>query len=216
MTKNHSKSVIYDLFTELVRKIERLARQTLIQARDVVGNVRRESGSSMSKILYMSTRRTCAAPDTRAEGGVRTVYLDQRCIRIERVFAGVKMRLAVPVDSYRGVVLSCEDKGEQRLYQVTLVHRDCEFSVALHIAADWTDVLSIWQRWARFFGRPAIFSEEAGQGERSLRAAVPSRQRRRSATLAKRRPQILNRRRPGRVGSCSNLLEGAQELVSYE
>ncbi len=132
------------------------------------------------------------------------------------MFAGVKMRLAVPVDSYRGVVLSCEDKGEQRLYRVTLVHRDCEFSVALHEATDWTDVLSIWQRWARFFARPAIFNEEAGQSEKLLRAAVPARQRRRSATLAKRRSRILNRRRPGRIGSCANLLEGARELICYE
>ncbi|MGO9005257.1 MAG: DUF6101 family protein [Beijerinckiaceae bacterium] len=170
----------------------------------------------MSNVVYMSTRRTCAAPDLRAEGGVRTVFLDQRCIRIERVFAGVKMRLAVPVDSYRGVVLSCDEKDEQRLYRVTLAHRDCEFSVVLHVATDWTDVLSIWQRWARFFAQPAIFSEEAEQSEKLLRTAAPARQRRRNATLAKRRPRILNRRRPGRVGPVANLLEGARELISYE
>jgi hypothetical protein len=170
----------------------------------------------MSNVLYMTTRRICAVPDSRAEGGVRTVYLDRRCIRIVRVFAGVKMRLAVPVDSYRGVVLSCENKGEQRLYQVTLAHRDCEFSVALHEATDWTDVLSIWQHWARFFARPAIFNEEPGQSEKLLRGATPARQRRRGATLAKRRPRNLNRRRPGRIGPLSNLLEGARELICYE
>lgn len=175
-----------------------------------------KNGSCMGNVVYMSARRACAVPDSRADGGVRTVYLDQRCIKIERVFDGVKMRLRVPVESYRGVVLTCEERAEQRLYRVTLAHRDCEFSVDLHAATDWTDVIAIWQRWARFFGRPAIFIEEAGQSEMPLPAAAPARQRRRSATLSKRRPRILNRRRPGRVGTMANVLIGARELISYE
>ncbi len=169
-----------------------------------------------SNVVHISNSRACAAPDARAEGGVRTVFLDPQCIRIERVFAGVKMRLAVPVDSYRGVVLSCEDKADQRLYQVTLAHRDCDFSVVLHEATDWTDVLSIWQRWARFFARPALFNEETVQAEKRVRATAPARQRRRSALLAKRRPRFLSKRRRGRVGALPNLLEGACELICYE
>jgi hypothetical protein len=173
-------------------------------------------GPIMSNVVYMSNRRGSAAPDSRADGGVRQVFLDQRCIRIERVVAGVKMRVAVPVESYRGVVLTCEDAGEQRLYRVALAHRDAEFAVMLHEGADWTDILSIWQRWARFFGQPAIFNEEAAPSEKRQHAVLPARQRRRSATLAKRRPRILSRRRQGRVGPPVNLLKGARELISYE
>jgi hypothetical protein len=180
------------------------------------GKVDQAMSQAMSNVVHIPTVRASAAPDARAEGGVRTVFLDPQCIRIERVFAGVKMRLAVPVDSYRGVVLSWEDKAEQRLYRVILAHRDCDFSVVLHEATDWTDVLSIWQRWARFFARPAIFNEEAAQGEKRLRATAPAPQRRRSASLAKRRPRFLSKRRRGRIGPLPNLLEGARELICYE
>jgi Family of unknown function (DUF6101) len=171
----------------------------------------------MSNVVYISNTRACAAPDSRADSGIRKIFVDQRCIRIERVVAGVKMRLAVPVESYRGVVLSCDDRYEPRLYTVTLAHRDAEFSVVLHNATEWTDILSIWQRWARFFARPTIFNEETtAPSEKPRHSGMPARQRRRSATLAKRRPGILTRRRQGRVGPSVNLLAGARELISYE
>jgi len=167
----------------------------------------------MSNVVYMASSRVCAAPDSRADGGVRKIFLDQRCIRIERIVAGVKMRVAVPVDSYHGVVLSCEDMAEANPYRVTLAHRDAEFSVVLQDAVDLSDIVSVWQRWAHFFGRPAIFDDEAGNPPRS---GMPMRPRRRSYTLAKRRPRILTRRRQGRIGPPVNLLAGASELISYE
>lgn len=174
----------------------------------------------MSNVVYLSNcqahGQASTAPDTRADGGSRNIYLDQRCIRIERVVAGVKMRLAVPVAAYRGVVLSCEETADQRLYYVTLAHRDGEFSVVLHAGTDWTDVLAIWQRWAKFFSQPAIFNDDPGASEKPLRAAQPMRQRRRSAALAQRRPRFLMRRRQGRCGPPVNMLEGARELISYE
>ena len=173
----------------------------------------------MSNVVYLSNRQThgqaSTAPDMRADGGLRDIYLDQQCIRIERVVAGVKMRLAVPVAAYRGVVLSCEEKADQRLFYVTLAHRDDEFSVLLHAGTDWTGVLAIWQRWAKFFSQPAIFNDDLAANEKSPRAP-PARQRRRSATLAERRPRFLMRRRQGRSGPLANMLEGARELISYE
>ena len=49
--------------------------------------------------------------DRRADGGTRTVRLNPRGVRIERALAGVKMRLAIPIEAYRGVVLSREDNS---------------------------------------------------------------------------------------------------------
>ena len=49
--------------------------------------------------------------DQRADGGTRTVRLNPRGVRIERALAGVKMRLAIPIQAYRGVVLSREEQS---------------------------------------------------------------------------------------------------------
>jgi Family of unknown function (DUF6101) len=169
-------------------------------------------GEVMSNVVYLSNRRACVAPDARADGGRRQIFFDQHCIKIDRAVAGVKMRLAVPVETYRGVILTCEETVGQHLYCVTLVHRDPEFSVVLHHSEDWMDVLSIWQAWARYFGRPAIY-DEAEMGEEELRAEVLLRPRRRGAALSKRRPRILKRRRQGRLGDMVNVLAAAQDLI---
>ncbi len=55
-------------------------------------------------------------PDQRADGGTRTIRLSARGIRIDRALGGVKMRLAVPIEAYRGVVLTREDKLQRRFY----------------------------------------------------------------------------------------------------
>jgi Family of unknown function (DUF6101) len=165
-------------------------------------------GEVMSNVVYLSNRQACVALDARADGGLRQIFFDQRYIKIDRAVAGVKMRLAMPVASYRGVILGCEETAGQHLYSVTLAHRDAEFSIVLHHSTDWTDILSIWQAWARYFGRPAIFHDAAELGEKELGTGSPLRPRRRgAAALSKRRPRILKRRRKGRPGTMVNVLE---------
>ncbi len=68
-------------------------------------------------------------PDQRADGGTRTIRLSARGIRIDRALGGVKMRLAVPIEAYRGVVLTREDKLQRRFYRLTLDHSDADLSI---------------------------------------------------------------------------------------
>jgi hypothetical protein len=85
------------------------------------------------------------AADPRADSGSRIFRLAPHGVQIERVVAGVKMRLTVPIDSYQGVVLTCEDKFDQRFCRVTLAHRDPDLSVALHQATDTPAILAVWR-----------------------------------------------------------------------
>jgi hypothetical protein len=170
----------------------------------------------MSNVVYMASPRLCAAADLRADGGIRKISLEQGCVRIDRVMAGVKMRLAVPVDSYRGVVLSSEERGGQTRYRVTLAHRDAELAILLHDGAEWGDVLPIWQRWAQFFGRPALFHDGSAAADSETASVKAARPRRPAARLAKRRARRMWRSRQVRLGPPANVLIGARELISYE
>jgi len=149
-------------------------------------------------------------PDLRADGGIRTVWLTLRGVRIERSVSGVKMRLSIPIEAYQGVLLTCQDNIERPLCRIILAHSDPDLSVNLHQGADTAAILQIWQGWARFLSRPALCA-----GASVLRNAA-ARPRRRGMSLAKRRPRILLRRRPARLAAPSKVLRGARELFSWE
>ncbi|MDR3408414.1 MAG: DUF6101 family protein, partial [Methylovirgula sp.] len=100
--------------------------------------------------------------DRRADGGTRTVRLNPQGVRIERALAGVKMRLAIPIEAYRGVVLSREDKLERQFYRLSLDHSDAELSVTLARANDIAVLVDQWSNWARFFAMPALLAENIG------------------------------------------------------
>jgi hypothetical protein len=151
----------------------------------------------------------CAA-DSRADGGVRTVWLTPRGVRIERAVSGVKMRLVVPIEAYQGVLLTCQDTVERPLCRIILAHSDPDLSVSLHQGADTPAILEIWQGWARFLSRPALC---AGTSVLHNAAACP---RRRGVSLAKRRPRNLLRRRPARLAAPAKVLRVDRELFSWE
>src|SRR5579862_1438914 len=89
-------------------------------------------------------------PDRRADGGVRTIRLSPRGVRIDRALSGMKMQLAVPIDSYRGVVLAREDRLQQCFYRLTLDHADADLSITLSRAKDVAALVDQWSNWARF------------------------------------------------------------------
>lgn len=169
----------------------------------------------MSNLYRDMENLPLSAPDARADGGIRTIRLAPRNVRIERAVSGVKMRLSIPVEAYQGVVLTCEDVSGRRRFRVTLAHGDPDLSVTLHQATDAPAILMIWQSWARFFSKPALYDEGGNLNEPALHAA-PARPRRRNATLTKRRPRILMRRRPARVDHNLKIFAAARELFSRE
>jgi uncharacterized protein DUF6101 len=170
-------------------------------------------GQVMSNVVYLTNRRSCTAPDARADDGRRQVLIDQRYIRIDRSVAGVKMRLAVPVEGYRGVLLASEEVAGQHVYRVSLAHRDTEFSIDLLLSPDQVNALSAWQSWARYFGLPAIL-DEADRDEEADRGESFLRPRRRGAGFNKRRPRIPKRHQQCRASnSPTNVVADAHEPV---
>jgi len=153
-----------------------------------------------------------SAPDARADGGIRHIRMSLRGIAIERQVAGVKMHLMVPIHSYEGVVLTCD---EQRLYRIALVHQDAELTIELHEAAESPAILTIWRSWADFFAKPALYRESpVAQKDLSSMAWAPPR--RRGLRLDERRPRFLKRRRCGRLDRLSTDYLGARDSVGLD
>ncbi len=71
------------------------------------------------------------AADPRADGGQRRVSLAADAVAIDRRVAGVAMRLALPIDCFRGVSLSLLENGRGLFYRVALDHADPELAVTL-------------------------------------------------------------------------------------
>ena len=87
---------------------------------------------------------------------------------------------------------------------VILEHRDPALSVPLFTATDSLDVLAEWQTWARIFAMPMLVAEPDGTLREAfprmggVRIEQPSARKRRRGAIARRRPRILLRRKPGR------------------
>jgi hypothetical protein len=143
-------------------------------------------------------------PDQRADGGVRTIRLCPRGVRIDRALSGMKMQLAVPIDSYRGVMLAREDRLEQRFYRVTLDHADADLSITLSQAADVSTLVDQWSNWARFFAKPALLDAKIGMDMPRVRRPV------------RRRARIRPRNRAFRLGFTTKKFSTALELFSRE
>ncbi len=170
----------------------------------------------MSLLAPISQSFAASAPDSRADGGLRTIRLNQRGVRIERLVAGIKMHLAVPIHAYEGVVLTCDEHADQRLYTIALVHHDPELSVVLHEAPESPAVLMIWRSWADFLSKPALYRETMSAAQKPPQGAAWPRPRRRGRSLSQRRPRFLQRRRCGHFDSIGTPFRPAQETMVQE
>jgi hypothetical protein len=150
--------------------------------------------------------------DRRADGGTRTVRLNPRGVRIERALAGVKMRLAIPIEAYRGVVLSREDKLERQFYRLSLDHSDADLSVTLARANDIAVLVDQWSNWARFFAMPALLAENIGTPPARRAMRRPSR---RAALVRAKHPRARTRGRAARLAG-AKIISAERELFSRE
>jgi hypothetical protein len=150
-------------------------------------------------------------PDRRADGGTRTVRLSRRGVRIERALSGVKMRLAVPIEAYRGVVLAREDRLERGFYRLTLDHADADLSVTLSRAIDISALVDLWSDWARFFAKPALLDEKIG-----IEPEAPTLRKLHRQARAKRRIRIRPRNRAARLPGAAKIFSAERELFSRE
>ena len=131
------------------------------------------------------------------------VRFSQRGVHIERLIAGIKMHLVVPIQTYDGVLLSCDDHVDPRVYRVSLIHRDGELSILLHEAIDSPFILTIWRSWAKYFSKPALYRDPTNAGQTERHKIARPRPRRRGQRLNDRRPRFLKRRRCARMSMVS-------------
>ena len=137
---------------------------------------------SQSAIESFSVTRNGADP--RADGGTRTIQINAKQIVIERVLRNVRMKVAVPVAAYRGLVISV--RLQAATATLHLRHADQDLDVAL-AAGDAIEVAQKAKAWGALFGQ-AITIEEAcvtmlQPFARQRRRAKPSRR----SSFAKRR-----------------------------
>ena len=138
--------------------------------------------------------------DARAAYGARLIGLAPDRVFIERLYAGIWMRLSIPFRHFSGVLLSCSANG---LIRLSLMHRDPDLCLILQESVDDTDVLAEFSDIARRLSLPRYIEPHEGQRlcldlrlGSVLRGSRPI-LRRRGAVAIKRRPRFLVRRRMG-------------------
>lgn len=155
--------------------------------------------------------------DWRADGGDRRVRVTRADVLIARRFGGVKMRISVPVPSYRGVLLdrAAGEDGAPR-WRLLLAHRDRDLDVVLDETADEGAAAAGWADWAAWFGLPRL----APAGTESVDAAATARPapapRRGASAVRRRRPRFLACRKTGDAGRLAAVFAGEREIVCYE
>lgn len=144
-------------------------------------------------------------PDRRTDSGLRRVEIEGGQILVERVIAGVRMRLALPFALYEGVALDVgADESGGYTVSVRLAHGDADLDIELYRGRDDIDVTAEWQYWAARCNLPLLIAEPDGGYTMpfprlgSLNVGRP-RQRRKPSNFAARRPRFLVKRKVGRV-----------------
>ncbi len=155
--------------------------------------------------------------DARADEGKREVRLTRRDISISRRLAGISMTIVVPVAAYRGVALAVETtRAGGAAYRLSLSHRDPDLDVVLAETGDADAAAADWKFWASVLALPRLYKQN-GKIELVDHAKRKDPFRRpRNATVAKRRPRFLARRKLGVASRKNTVFAGEREIICYE
>lgn len=160
-------------------------------------------GVVMTDPARQSFTVTRHAYDPRADFKRRTVYLSLTQVSIERVMAGIKMRIAVPVAAYGGLRIRVQAPRGQSV--LTLVHADPDLNVQLAIG-DAREITVAAKAWASVLEKP--LNVEAGitmkaPQSRAIRRPKPS-----------RRSNFARRRKAGQPGLLAHVFRGEHEIIA--
>ena len=105
-----------------------------------------------------------AARDGGADGHIRQIELDRERVVLRREVRGIRMKVGVPVNEFRGVAMrTLPPEGEEpAAVAVMLEHRDNGLTVPLFVAADGDDAMAEWKCWGRVLGVPLLVVEGDG------------------------------------------------------
>jgi hypothetical protein len=156
-----------------------------------------------SSALYQLPHMGLIDADPRADGAVRRVSVCEGRVMIDRTLDGIAMRLGIPCEAYRGVVLTLEGSERAPRFRLRLAHADDELSVVLHETDDDTQIVALWRGYSDLTGLPRFLERKRGVLESAEIRMGPvvigpaPVMRRRGAIAVKRRPRFLTRRRIG-------------------
>lgn len=149
---------------------------------------------------------TRAAIDPRADGARRIVHVSATLVTIERVLQGVRMRIGVPVASYRDLVITVRlPSGNGAL---SLRHEDQDLNVTLATGAA-IDVARQAKAWGELFARPIAIEEAYVEMKRPIRRRRRGQASRRPARFPKHRGTGIGARLETRFG-------GEDEIIARD
>jgi len=162
------------------------------------------------------------ANDAVADERMRHIELHPERVILRRAVQGMRIALNVPVQAFRGVSIRLtEESGETPAgVAVFLEHLDPALSIELYSAENSDDVVAEWQLWSRVLGVPMLIKGEDGVLREpyphlgAVRVKAPSPRRRRRASLHRRRPKFLVRRRMGVVREQPLVHSGEREIIA--
>jgi hypothetical protein len=162
------------------------------------------------------------ASDAAADERMRHIELHRERVILRRAVQGMRIALNVPVQAFRGVSIRLvEEQGETPAgVAVFLEHLDPALSIELYSAENSDDVVAEWQLWSRVLGVPMLLKGEDGELREpyphigAVRCKAPTPRRRRRASLHRRRPKFLVRRRMGVRRAQALVHRGEREIIA--
>jgi hypothetical protein len=165
-------------------------------------------------------RSAAAYRDPRADGGQRDVTLTTLQVTIGRRLQGMRMKIRVPVRTYRGVAMGLDETAAGRLcFKVALRHQDNDLDVMLHETFDESEAMQMWRDWSEHLALSMMVEREDGALERIAPApgAMQSYYRRRGAVAtARSRGRFARRRRMGLPVAETAVHRDEREIIAYE
>jgi hypothetical protein len=155
--------------------------------------------------------------DARSDDHRRQIAFSGQSVVIARRFAGIAMRVRVPLASYRGVALSLTEGGAgEAVHKVELIHRDPDLSIELCEGGDAAELAAEWNAWAQSLSLPRLFQAMPGgfqPSEDGKGFPVP---RRRGSLVARRRTRFARRRKMGTLQRLATAYRNEREIICYE
>jgi hypothetical protein len=159
------------------------------------------------------------ANDAGADGQMRQVELDRDLVVLRRAVRGMRMKIRLAVEAFIGITLVSSDASGTTA-SIVLDHADTALSVPLLGETALEDAAAVWRAWGRVLGLPLWRRDPDGEtamvqaGRRTLAAGPDTGRRRRRATIKKRRPSILMRRKPGRHVALCAVHRDEREIIA--
>ena len=159
-----------------------------------------------------------SASDAAADGRVRDVELHRERVVVRRSLHGMRMALNMPVTAFAGISLRLESDQDGDVLAVVLEHADPSLTLPLFLTSHADEAVAEWRAWSEVLDVPLLLAEQ-NEGAANARLGQiqierPRPRRRRRSALKNRRPAILLRRGPGKVGRRTPVHRGEHEIIA--